>query len=158
MQAAANYRVWMLAITYGASFGVEIFIHATAASYYVDRFGLTLESAGLAAGSFGLLALFARALGGIASDRVARTFGLDGRHVAAVPADGGRGPRAARLLDHGRRGPAIVAMLAFGLFTHMACGADLRAGAVHRPQGARRRGRASSARAATSAPWRPGSC
>ncbi len=26
-QAAKNYRVWMLAMAYGASFGVEIFIH-----------------------------------------------------------------------------------------------------------------------------------
>ena len=68
----ANYRVWMLAITYGACFGVEIFIHAVAATYYVERFSLDLTQAGMAAGSFGLLALFARALGGIASDRVAR--------------------------------------------------------------------------------------
>jgi NNP family nitrate/nitrite transporter-like MFS transporter len=78
-QAMVNYRVWMLAITYGACFGVEIFIHGAAASYYVERFGLNLETAGLAAGSFGLLALFARALGGIASDKIAGRFGLDGR-------------------------------------------------------------------------------
>ena len=36
-------------------------------------------AAGFAAGTFGLLALFARALGGIASDRIAKTKGLDGR-------------------------------------------------------------------------------
>ena len=37
--------------------------HNVAASYYVDRFKLDLQSAGMAAGSFGLLALFARARG-----------------------------------------------------------------------------------------------
>jgi NNP family nitrate/nitrite transporter-like MFS transporter len=77
--ASGNYRVWMLFITYAACFGVELFVHNVAASFYVDRFSLDLTSAGMAAGSFGLLALFARALGGIVSDRVARLRGLDAR-------------------------------------------------------------------------------
>ncbi len=77
--ASANYRVWLLFITYGACFGVEIFIHNIAASYYVDRFGLSLKAAGMAAASFGLLALFARALGGWLSDKAARRRGLDAR-------------------------------------------------------------------------------
>ncbi len=52
-----------------------------AASYYVDHYGLTLVNAGLAAGIFGGLALFARALGGIFSDRVARSRGIGGRTI-----------------------------------------------------------------------------
>ena len=121
-QAMVNYRVWMLAITYGACFGVEIFIHAVAASYYVDRFGLTLTSAGLAAGSFGLLALFARALGGIASDRVARSWGLDGRTMLLCLLMVGEGIGLLAFSTMGSVVPAIIAMLTFGLFTHMACG------------------------------------
>jgi NNP family nitrate/nitrite transporter-like MFS transporter len=121
-QAMTNYRVWMLAITYGACFGVEIFIHAVAASYYVDRFGLSLTSAGLAAGSFGLLALFARALGGIASDRVARTWGLDGRTMLLCLLMVGEGVGLLAFSTMGSVVPAIIAMLAFGMFTHMACG------------------------------------
>ncbi len=121
-QAAANYRVWMLAITYGACFGVEIFIHAVAASYYVDRFGLSLASAGFAAGSFGLLALFARALGGLASDRVARSFGLEGRTWLLFALMMGEGIGLLAFATMGTVTAAIVAMLAFGLFTHMACG------------------------------------
>ncbi len=121
-QAMANYRVWMLAVTYGACFGVEIFIHAVAASYYVDRFGLSLTSAGMAAGSFGLLALFARALGGIASDRVAGTFGLQGRTWLLFGLMVGEGVGLLAFSSMGSIGPAIVAMLFFGLFTHMACG------------------------------------
>jgi len=121
--ACANYRVWMLFVTYGACFGVEIFIHNIAASYYVDEFGLSLKAAGLAAGTFGLLALFARALGGVASDRIAHRWGLDGRTTllfALIVAEG------AGLLWFSQMEAvalAIVAMVTFGLFTHMACGA-----------------------------------
>ncbi len=121
-QAMSNYRVWMLALTYGACFGVEIFIHAVAATYYVDRFGLSLAYAGMAAGSFGLLALFARALGGIASDKVAARFGLDGRTALLFALMVGEGVGLLAFSTMGSVGPAIVAMLFFGLFTHMACG------------------------------------
>ena len=121
-QAMSNYRVWMLAVTYGACFGVEIFIHAVAASYFVERFGLSLTSAGLAAGSFGLLALFARALGGIASDRIARTRGLDGRTWLLFGLMVGEGVGLLAFATMDAVAPAIVAMLFFGLFTHMACG------------------------------------
>ena len=121
-QAMVNYRVWMLAITYGACFGVEIFIHGVAASYYVDRFGLNLETAGLAAGSFGLLALFARALGGIASDKIAGRFGLDGRTWLLFGLMVGEGVGLLAFSSMDSVGLAIVAMLSFGLFTHMACG------------------------------------
>ena len=121
-QAMLNYRVWMLALTYGACFGVEIFIHAVAASYYVDRFGLGLSAAGLAAGSFGLLALFARALGGIASDRVARARGLDGRTALLFALMVGEGVGLIAFSKADTVPLAVGAMLAFGLFTHMACG------------------------------------
>ena len=123
-QACANYRVWMLAATYGACFGIELFIHGVAASYYVDRFGLTLTTAGLAAGSFGLLALFARALGGIFSDKIAgRNFGLDGRTMLLFVLMVGEGLGLVAFSTMGSVTPAVIAMLAFGLCTHMACGA-----------------------------------
>ncbi len=121
-QAMANYRVWILALSYGASFGIELFIHNIAASYYVDKFGLTLTSAGIAAGSFGLLALFARALGGIVSDRVAGWRGLDARVMLLALLLAGEGAGLLLFSQMTVVGPAIAAMLAFGLFTHMACG------------------------------------
>lgn len=121
--AAANYRVWLLFMTYGACFGVEIFIHNMAALYYVDQFGLSLKAAGFAAGSFGLLALFARALGGVFSDRVARSRGLNGRSLLLFALIVGEG--VGLLCFSQMQSPvfAVVAMLIFGLFTHMACGA-----------------------------------
>jgi NNP family nitrate/nitrite transporter-like MFS transporter len=122
-QAARNYRVWMLAIAYGGCFGVELYIHNVAASYYVDHFDLTLVNAGLAAGVFGGLALFARALGGIASDRVAKSNGVSGRTVllAGLLLCEGLG-----LIVFGHAPDALYAILAmtgFGLFTHMSAGA-----------------------------------
>ena len=121
--AASNYRVWMLFVVYGASFGIEIFIHNIAAQYYVDRYQLSLTGAGLAAGSFGLLALFARALGGMASDRVAFARGLDGRTLLLCGLLVGEGVGLLLFSQAGTVVLAVTSMLAFGLFTHMACGA-----------------------------------
>jgi NNP family nitrate/nitrite transporter-like MFS transporter len=121
--AACNYRVWMLFITYGACFGIELTIHNLAATYYVDRFALNVRTAGLYAGSFGLLALFARAFGGIISDRVAHFRGLDGRATLLfilILAEG-LGLMAFSQMNNAQA--ALVAMLGFGLFTHLACGA-----------------------------------
>ena len=122
-QASGNFRTWVLALCYAASFGIELFIHNVAASYYVDKFGLTLATAGLAAGSFGLLALFARALGGLSSDRLARNWGLSGRTTLLVLLLAGEGLGLLAFSTMTSVGPAIMAMLAFGLFTHMSCGA-----------------------------------
>ena len=122
-RAMKNYRVWMLAITYGGCFGVEIFIHAIAASYYVDTFGLSIVSAGYAAGTFGILALFARALGGIVSDKVAGKHGLDGRSTLLFLLMAGEGAGLLLFSQAPTVTLAITAMLGFGMFTHMACGA-----------------------------------
>jgi NNP family nitrate/nitrite transporter-like MFS transporter len=121
--ALVNYRVWMLFFTYGACFGVELFVHNVAASYYVDRFALDLRSAGMAAGSFGLLALFARALGGIVSDRVARSRGLGARTQLLFVLMLGEGLGLLWFANMDTALLAVVAMITFGLFTHMACGA-----------------------------------
>jgi MFS transporter, NNP family, nitrate/nitrite transporter len=121
--AMLNYRVWMLFVTYGACFGIELFVHNVAASYYVDHYKLDLQSAGMAAGSFGLLALFARALGGIISDRVARTRGLDARTLLLFGLMVGEGLGLLWFSTTGTAAMAILAMISFGLFTHMACGA-----------------------------------
>jgi NNP family nitrate/nitrite transporter-like MFS transporter len=121
--AASNYRVWMLFVTYAACFGIELFVHNVAATYYVDHFKLDLQSAGMAAGSFGLLALFARALGGMISDRVARNRGLDARTVLLFALMLGEGIGLLWFSSASSASVAIAAMLLFGLFTHMACGA-----------------------------------
>ncbi|MGH8174898.1 MAG: NarK family nitrate/nitrite MFS transporter [Steroidobacter sp.] len=121
--AARDHRVWLLFITYGACFGVELTIHNLAAIYYVDRFGLSFTTAGLYVGSFGLLALFARALGGLTSDRLAHERGLDGRVTLLFVLILMEGVGLIAFAQMGTAGYALAAMLIFGLFTHMACGA-----------------------------------
>jgi len=121
--ACSNYRVWMLFVTYGACFGVELFIHNIAALYYVDHFKLSLREAGMAAGVFGLLALFARALGGWLSDRAASRRGLGVRSTLLFVLILGEGLGLLWFAHAGTAAVAIVAMVVFGLFTHMACGA-----------------------------------
>ena len=121
--AARNYRVWLLAACYGASFGVELFVHSIAVTYYFNRYAMTVENAGFAVGAFGLLALFARACGGILSDKVARTRGLDGRTWLLFALMVGEGGFLIGFSQAVTVPVAVTMMLIFGLFTHMACGA-----------------------------------
>jgi len=121
--ACGNYKVWMLFVTYGACFGVEVFMHNVAALYYVQHFELSLERAGMAAGIFGLLALFARALGGWLSDKLAGRRGIEVRSTLLFVLIVGEGLGLLWFAHAGHVGVAIVAMVVFGLFTHMACGA-----------------------------------
>ncbi len=123
LAATRNYRVWMLFVTYACCFGIELFVHGVAAIYYVDHFGLNLRSAGMAAGSFGLLALFARAIGGMTSDRLAHWRGLKARTWLLFALMLGEGLGLLWFSSVHSATMAIVAMLSFGLFTHMACGA-----------------------------------
>lgn len=122
-EACRNHRAWLLFVTYGACFGIEIFIHNIAAVYYVDKYGLSLGAAGLAAGSFGLLALFARALGGWLSDRSARMGSLNSRVTVLFVLMIGEGLGLLWFAQADGVAYAVIAMLCFGLFTHMACGA-----------------------------------
>ena len=78
-EAARDYRVWALFVIYGACFGVELTINNIAALYYYDRFELNLATAGITAGTFGLMNIFARTLGGIFGDKMGIKFGLRGR-------------------------------------------------------------------------------
>ena len=77
--AARDYRVWALFLIYGACFGVELTINNIAALYYYDRFELNLATAGIIAGLFGLMNIFARTLGGVFGDKMGIRFGLKGR-------------------------------------------------------------------------------
>jgi NNP family nitrate/nitrite transporter-like MFS transporter len=74
-----DYRVWVLFLAYGACFGIEITIDNIATLYFVDNFKLGIKEAGLIAGLFGMMNIFARALGGIFGDKAGKHFGLRGR-------------------------------------------------------------------------------
>jgi MFS transporter, NNP family, nitrate/nitrite transporter len=76
-----DYRVWMLFLAYAACFGIEITIDNIAVLYFVDNFSLGLREAGIIAGTFGMMNLFARALGGVFGDKAGKKFGLRGRII-----------------------------------------------------------------------------
>ncbi len=79
MLAVKDYRVWALFLIYAACFGIELTINNIAALYYMDYFDLGLKTAGLVAGLFGLMNIFARTLGGYISDTFVKKGGLRGR-------------------------------------------------------------------------------
>ena len=79
LMAVKDRRVWALFVIYGGCFGIELTINGMAAVYYFDYFGLGIKTAGLAAGLFGLMNIFARTLGGFISDKFVQRGGLRGR-------------------------------------------------------------------------------
>jgi MFS transporter, NNP family, nitrate/nitrite transporter len=123
MEALTDHRVLALALLYGASFGVEITIHNIAALYFVDTFHVGLKGAGLIVGLFGLLAIFARTLGGYTSDQISRRFGLGGRTIFLGAALLAEGLMLMLFSQSATFGLATFSLLTFGLFVHVACGA-----------------------------------
>lgn len=123
LEAARDRRVWALFVVYAACFGVELTINNIAVLYFHDRFSLSLASAGVLAGLFGLMNIFARTLGGFASDRVGGRWGLSGRVkllFALVLLEG------LALVVFSRIGvlvAAVAALLVFSLFVQMSEGA-----------------------------------
>jgi NNP family nitrate/nitrite transporter-like MFS transporter len=122
-KAFADPRTWVLGLAYGACFGVELTVHNVAALYFHDRFGLGLKAAGLVAGSFGLLAIFARALGGITGDRVGLRFGLRGRVTTLATVLAAEGALLVLFSRMSVLPLAVATLVLFGLFTHMSAGA-----------------------------------
>jgi NNP family nitrate/nitrite transporter-like MFS transporter len=120
--ALRDYRTWLLALAYGACFGIEITIDNVAAVYFVDHFGATLVAAGVLAGIFGFMNIFARGLGGIVADRAGRAYGIKGKWVLLSALLVFEGIGIAFFAQAPSLTLAIVAMLGFALFLKMANG------------------------------------
>lgn len=123
MTAAKDRRVWALFFVYAACFGIELTINNVAARYYYKEFDLGLKSAGLVAGLFGLMNIFARTTGGIIGDKFGHKGGLRGRVrwlFIALLVEG----LALILFSRMTVLPiAIGTMIVFSLFTQMSEGA-----------------------------------
>lgn len=122
-KAAADWRVWALFLAYGACFGIEITFDGVAALYFVDTFKVSLVTAGLLAGIFGAMNLFARAVGGIVADKVGAKYGLRGKGILLAGVLLMEGLGIMLFAQTGSLAMAIIAMLGFAMFLKMANGA-----------------------------------
>lgn len=120
--ALKDYRTWVLALAYAACFGIEITVDNVAAIFFVDHYNASLIAAGALAGIFGFMNIFARALGGIFSDRVGRRFGLRGKGLLLAGFLVLEGAGIIFFAQAGSLTMAIVSMLFFALFLKMANG------------------------------------
>lgn len=126
-RAAFNWRVWVLFLLYAGCFGIELVMNSNLASYFNsdgdEAFNLTQSTAGIVAGLFGLMNLFARSLGGILSDFMAAKYGMRGRLWAFFVVQFLNGCFFVVFSRIDMLGLAIPMLLMFSLFVQMSEGA-----------------------------------
>lgn len=116
-------RLWVLTAAYAMCFGMEITFDNVASLHFVDHFGLSLAAAGFWAGAFGSMNLFARALGGWASDKAGLAGGMKGKGRLLSATLFLEGLCLVLFAGAPTLVTAIAAMLVFALFLKMANGA-----------------------------------
>ncbi|HTK22578.1 MAG TPA: MFS transporter [Mucilaginibacter sp.] len=119
----ADWRIWALTMAYAMCFGMEITFDNVASLHFVDSFHLSQSSAGFWAGIFGFMNLFARALGGIVSDKVGAKFGMRGKGLLLAGVLLLEGAGLILFAQAGSLAMAIISMLTFALFLKMSNGA-----------------------------------
>ncbi|PKA55551.1 High affinity nitrate transporter 2.5 [Apostasia shenzhenica] len=122
VHGAGNYRAWILALTYGYCFGVELTIDNIIAEYYYDQFNVSLHTAGMIAASFGLANVVSRPGGGWLSDRLAAKMGMRGRLWGLWAMQTMGGVLCVVLGKMGSLGVSVAVMVLFSMFVQAACG------------------------------------
>jgi NNP family nitrate/nitrite transporter-like MFS transporter len=131
LEACADHRVWALFLIYGACFGVELLIENIAVLYFVDYFPefkamSALDAAkwaGIIASGFGLVNIFARALGGYFGDRFGERAGFSGRVKWLFLVLFGEGLCLLVFSQITTLALAVPVFIVFALFVAMGCGA-----------------------------------
>ena len=75
----SNVNAYILLITYGLCFGVELTMNNKVVLYFSRYYALTPQVAGVLGSCFGLMNLFARSWGGALSDGLNKRYGMRGR-------------------------------------------------------------------------------
>ena len=75
----SNVNAWVLTLTYGACFGVELTMNNQASPYFTEYHGLSPAYSGIFASCFGLMNICMRSLGGVLSDWSNAKYGMRGR-------------------------------------------------------------------------------
>lgn len=119
-----NYNTWLLTLAYAASFGMEITFDNVAAIYFVDYFNVDIVTAGALASVFGIMNIFARALGGIYADKIGRKFGIKGKYLFLGSLLILEGFGIVLFANTNNLTIAVISMLGFALFLKMANGAN----------------------------------
>lgn len=117
-----NYRGWILTLTYGYCFGVELTVDNIIAEYFYDRFDVNLHTAGIIAASFGLANIVSRPGGGMLSDMVAKRYGMRGRLWTLWTVQTVGGLLCVLLGKVGSLGASVAVMVVFSMFVQAACG------------------------------------
>lgn len=119
----ADWRIWALTLAYAMCFGMEITFDNVASLHFVDSFHLSQSGAGFWAGIFGFMNVFARALGGIVSDKAGSKFGMRGKGLLLAGVLLLEGCGLLMFAHAGSFASAIAFMLLFALFLKMSNGA-----------------------------------
>ncbi|TMW68052.1 hypothetical protein Poli38472_007724 [Pythium oligandrum] len=128
---------WILAFQYACSFGVELQVHNVLSLFYYEDFTrsgcdanadamkcriLTQTTAGLISSLFGLMCLFARALGGYLSDVASRWYGMKGRIVVQSVAFAGQAVTLYVYSQVRSISGSIPCLILFGVFVQACTG------------------------------------
>jgi hypothetical protein len=74
-----NVIAWILSLTYGLCFGVELTMNNKVVPYFSRYYAVNPQLAGVLGSCFGLMNLFARSWGGLLSDAMNKKYGMRGR-------------------------------------------------------------------------------
>jgi NNP family nitrate/nitrite transporter-like MFS transporter len=119
---ALNFNTWILFLQYACCFGVELTMNNAAALYFKEEFALSTEKAAAIASIFGWMNLFARGLGGYASDKLNARMGMRGRLLAQTVFLAAEGGMVFLFAASNSLAAAIVMMTIFSVFVQAAEG------------------------------------
>jgi MFS transporter, NNP family, nitrate/nitrite transporter len=123
LRSGATRNTWILFIQYASCFGVELVMNNAAVLYFNEKFGLETSDAATIGFAYGSMNIFARALGGLFSDRLNVKMGMRGRLWLQSMLLLGEGTLIIVFAYSDSLVGSVVVMCCFSVFTQSAEGA-----------------------------------